>query len=99
LLTLPITFDEAILGGKVTVPTLEGQVGLTIPSGAISGRVLRLRGRGVARAGRKEKGDQKVELKIIVPPDMNDDLRDFLVEWRKTHTFDPRADLLKGART
>ncbi len=97
MLTLPITFDEAILGGKVTVPTIDGPVGLTIPPGASSGRVLRLRGRGVSRAGRKTKGDQNVELKIVVPKETDAGLRDFLTEWRKTHASDPRTDLLKGA--
>ncbi|WP_321363651.1 J domain-containing protein [uncultured Celeribacter sp.] len=97
LLTLPITIDEAVLGGKVTAPTIDGPVGLTIPSGASSGQVLRLRARGVARAGRKTKGDQRVELKIVAPPDVDESLRDFLVEWRKTHAFDPRADMVKGA--
>jgi len=97
LLTLPITIDEAVLGGKVTAPTIDGPVGLTIPPGASSGRILRLRGRGVARAGQKTKGDQKVELRIVTPPDPDADLRDFLAEWRKTHASDPRVDLLKGA--
>jgi len=97
LLTLPITIDEAVLGGKVTAPTIDGPVGLTIPSGASSGQVLRLRARGLARAGRKTKGDQRVELKIVAPPDVDESLRDFLVEWRKTHAFDPRASMMKGA--
>lgn len=96
LLTLPITLDEAILGGKVTAPTIAGPVGLTIPPGASSGRILRLRGRGVARAGGKA-GDQKVELKIVVPSEPDAKLRDFLTEWRKSHSSDPRADLMKGA--
>jgi len=99
LLTLPITLDEAVLGGKVTTPTIDGPVGLTIPEGASSGRVLRLRGRGVARPGQKTKGDQKVELRIVVPPKPDAELRDFLSEWRKTQSFDPRADLMKGAGT
>ena len=98
-ITLPITIEEAVLGGKVTAPTIDGPVGLTIPAGASSGRVLRLRGRGVARAGSAAKGDQRVELKIVVPPDTDSDLRAFLAEWQKTHPFDPRADLLKGADT
>jgi DnaJ-class molecular chaperone len=72
-------------------------VGLTIPSGASSGQVLRLRARGVARAGGKTKGDQRVELKIVAPPDVDESLRDFLIEWRKTHAFDPRANMMKGA--
>ncbi|SFA69373.1 DnaJ domain-containing protein [Poseidonocella pacifica] len=97
LLTLPITIDEAILGGKVATPTIDGPVGLTIPSGASSGQVLRLRARGVARTGYKTKGDQKVELKIVAPPEVDDSLRDFLVEWRKTHDFDPRVDLMERA--
>jgi DnaJ-class molecular chaperone len=97
LLTLPITIDEAVLGGKVTAPTIDGPVGLTIPSGASSGQVLRLRARGVARAGGKTKGDQRVELKIVAPPDVDVGLREFLAEWRKTHAYDPRADLMKGA--
>ncbi|WP_099824425.1 DnaJ C-terminal domain-containing protein [Oceaniglobus indicus] len=99
LVTLPITIDEAVLGGKVTAPTIDGPVGLTIPAGASSGRILRLRGRGVARKGQKAKGDQMVELKIVAPPEPDAALRDFLTEWRKTHGVDPRADLMKGAMT
>lgn len=99
VLTLPITIDEAVLGGKVTAPTIDGPVGLSIPPGASSGQVLRLRGRGVARAGGKTKGDQRVELKIVAPRDVDAGLRDFLAEWRKTHAHDPRADLMKGAGT
>lgn len=99
LLTLPITFDEAVLGGKVSAPTIDGPVGLTVPPGTSSGSVLRLRGRGVARAGRKTQGDQMVELKVMVPPDPDKSLRDFLSEWRKSHPSDPRVDLMKGAKT
>jgi DnaJ-class molecular chaperone len=97
LLTLPITIDEAVLGGKVTTPTIDGPVGLTVPPGASTGSILRLRGRGIARAGQKAKGDQKVELKVVVPPDPDEGLRAFLSEWRKDHAFDPRVDLMKGA--
>jgi DnaJ-class molecular chaperone len=97
LITLPITIDEAVLGAKVTAPTIDGAVGLTIPEGVSSGKVMRLRGRGVARAGQKAKGDQKVELKIVAPPAPDAALREFLTEWRKTQSFDPRADVLKGA--
>ena len=99
LLTLPITIDEAVLGGKVTAPTIDGPVGLTIPPGASSGQVLRLRGRGVADEGQSRKGDQKVELRIVAPPSPDAGLRDFLAEWRKTHAYDPRVDLMKGAGT
>ncbi|OWY11324.1 molecular chaperone DnaJ [Thioclava sp. F42-5] len=97
LVTLPITIEEAVLGGKVTTPTIDGPVGLTIPAGANSGQVLRLRGRGIANAKRKTKGDQRVELKIVTPPSIDENLRNFLTEWRKTHRFDPRVDLMKRA--
>jgi DnaJ-class molecular chaperone len=95
--TLPITIDEALLGGKVTAPTISGPVSVTIPAGASSGRVLRLRGRGVTRAGTHDHGDQLVELKIVAPPEVDDSLRDFLRDWRKSHAHDPRAALLKEA--
>lgn len=97
--TLPITIEEAVLGGKVTAPTIDGPVELKIPPGASSGRILRLRGRGVARAGGKVKGDQRVELRIVLPAEPDAELRDFLAERQKTQTFDPRVDLLKGAGT
>lgn len=99
LLTLPVTIDEAILGGKVPVPTIDGRVSLTVPPGASSGQVLRLRGRGVAQPRSKKKGDQKVELRIVAPPETDESLRDFLAEWRKTHAHDPRSDLMKRAGT
>lgn len=96
LITLPISFDEAILGGKVPAPTIDGSVQVNIPANASSGRILRLRGRGIERAGTKVKGDQKIALKIVVPPADDESLRAFLSEWRKTQSFDPRADLMKG---
>lgn len=97
LVTLPITIDEALLGAKVSAPTIAGPVSLTIPKGASSGRVLRLRGRGVSRPGAKVAGDQLVELRIMAPPVIDDSLRDFLTEWRKTHHEDPRARMLNEA--
>ena len=95
LVTLPITIDEAVLGAKVDAPTISGDVSLTIPKGASSGRVLRLRGRGVARKGGVA-GDQLVDLRIVAPKDDDPALAEFLGEWRKTHPQDPRKDMLKG---
>lgn len=68
LATVPITIDEAVLGAKVSAPTIAGPVSLTIPKGASSGRVLRLRGRGVSRPGSKMAGNQLVEFRIMPPP-------------------------------
>jgi DnaJ-class molecular chaperone len=99
LVTLPISIDEAILGGKVTAPTITGPVSLTIPAGASSGRILRLRGRGVTRQGQKSAGDQLIDLRIVAPPVVDDALRDFLADWRKSRTHDPRRDVLIEAET
>lgn len=90
LLTLPISLDEAVLGGKVPVPTIDGPVSLTIPRGATTGQKLRLRGRGINGA------DQQVELKIVMPPKVDEDLARFVQEWRKSHAYDPRAGMKTG---
>ena len=93
-ITLPITIDEAILGGKVTAPTIDGPVSVTIPKGASSGRILRLRGRGVGRADGGS-GDALIELRIMAPSVVDDRLSDFMQEWRKTHAHDPRKAMMK----
>lgn len=87
--TLPITIDEAILGGKVEAPTIDGPVMLTIPRGASSGRKLRLKGRGL-KGEDGHRGDQHVVLKIVMPPKIDDDLARFIEEWRQSHAYDPR---------
>lgn len=89
---LPITIDEAVLGGKVETPTIDGPVKLTVPRGASSGRVLRLRGRGVKRGDRR--GDQLVTLRIVSPPEVDAGLAAFFEEWRKTHAYDPRRGMI-----
>lgn len=89
---LPITFDEAVLGAKVEVPTVSGPVSATIPKGASSGRRLRLRGKGIRRPDGKA-GDQIVRLKIVLPARIDAGMEDLARRWRDTAGFDPRADL------
>jgi DnaJ-class molecular chaperone len=93
LVTLPITIDEAILGGKVEVPTIDGTVKLTIPKGASSGQMLRMRGRGVKSATGTTGGDQRVELRIVAPPKIDDELAAFMEKWRKSNAYDPRRGM------
>jgi DnaJ-class molecular chaperone len=88
---LPITFDEAVLGGKVETPTIDGPVSLTIPKGASSGQVLRLKGRGVKRG--ETRGVQRVRLKIVSPPEIDPALETFFSTWRQTHGYDPRKGM------
>ena len=89
LLDLPISLDEAVLGGTVEVPTPSGRVNLRIPAGSSSGRVMRLRGKGVAAKGRVA-GDQLVTLKIVLPDTIDSDLATALEAWRKAHPHDAR---------
>lgn len=89
LMTLPITLDEAVLGGKVTTPTIEGTVKLAIPVGASSGQTLRLRGRGV-----NGRGDQMVTLSIVMPPEIDARLSEFMERWRKSNGYDPRKGMM-----
>lgn len=92
LAELPITLDEAVLGGKVEVPTLGGRVAVTVPKGASSGQVLRLKGRGIRRAGAA--GDQLVTLRIVSPPVVDPELEAFFRQWRESHGYDPRKGVV-----
>jgi DnaJ-class molecular chaperone len=89
LLELPITIDEAVLGAKVEVPTISGRVQLTVPKGTSSGRVFRLKGKGVKSAGRTEAGDQLVSVRIVLPETIDDSLAYFFSEWRQKNRYDP----------
>ncbi|WP_340214066.1 DnaJ C-terminal domain-containing protein [Dinoroseobacter shibae] len=89
---VPITFDEAVLGAKVEVPTLSGKVSMGIPRGATSGQRLRLKGRGIKPA-KGEAGDQYVRLKIVTPPKIDAEMEDIARRWRDLGAPDPRASL------
>ncbi len=86
--TVPVTLAEAISGAKITVPTMDGKVALTIPPGANSGTTLRLRGKGVGAEG--SRGDQLVTLKVMLPDRADDELADFLKKWESRHPYDVR---------
>ena len=79
---LPISLKEAVLGGKVTAPTIAGEVSLTVPKNSSSGAVLRLRGRGVAKGKNAPAGDQYVRLKIVLPEGGDKDLEEFVKTWK-----------------
>lgn len=86
---LPITIDEAVLGAKIEVPTISGRVQLTIPKGASSGRVFRLKGKGVRNASNGRTGDQLVTVRIVLPDRIDDKLSYFLSEWRQSNRYNP----------
>ncbi len=89
LLEIPITVDEAVLGAKVEVPTVSGRVQLTIPKGTSSGRVFRLKGKGIKSANRPAPGDQLVTVRIVLPDVIDDSLAYFFSEWRQKNRYDP----------
>jgi DnaJ-class molecular chaperone len=91
LLDLPINLYEALLGTKVTVPTLDGPVTLTIPPGTSSGAKLRIKARGVFRGD--EKGDQLVVTKIIVPKELDDEDKVAVQKLQSKRPIDARADV------
>jgi DnaJ-class molecular chaperone len=92
-LEVPITLEEAVLGARIRVPTVNGSVEVTIPSGANSGAQLRLRGKGLRRPGSTVTGDQVIRLVIKLPQTVDSSLKAFVRE-RQGHTdFDPRQNL------
>jgi molecular chaperone DnaJ len=93
-LRVPVTFAEAALGTKITVPTLDGPVTLKIPAGTEPGKMLRVRGRGVPRGGRSSggRGDLLVTIDVRVPPKLSRTQRKMIDEFGATE--DP--DALRG---
>lgn len=91
-LNLPITLQEAILGGVVTIPTLSGNVNLKIPAGSNTGTKLRLKNKGIEIANNVF-GDQLVELKIILPDQLDKDLKEFIEKWAPKNDYNVRKNL------
>ncbi len=91
-LELPITIDEAVSGGKIEVQTVTGRVQLTIPKGTSSGRVFRLKGKGVRNMTTGAHGDQLVTVKIVLPDTIDDELSYFFSEWKQKHSYNPGRD-------
>ena len=87
----PITLKEAVLGGKITVPTIGGDVSVTVPKNTSSGAVLRLKGRGAPK-GKNAAGDQYVKLKIVLPEGGDAELEDFMRSWNGGERQRPRKD-------
>lgn len=88
---LPIRWDEAVLGAKVRVPTVDGPVNLTIPKGSTSGKTLRIRGKGMKKPD-GTRGHQLVKLMVDIPSG-DPQLEKWAEEWRKTASYNPREKL------
>lgn len=93
VIDLPVTIDEAILGGKVSVPTIQGRVNVTIPPGTSSGEKMRLKGKGIKRTGQEQVGDQIVLVAIKLPEKVDDELVAAIAKWKTDHAYNPRRQL------
>ncbi|MBN7796745.1 DnaJ C-terminal domain-containing protein [Parahaliea mediterranea] len=89
LVTVPVAPWEAALGAKVTVPTLDGKITLTIKPGSQSGRKMRVKGKGLV--GRQGRGDLYAVLKVVMPDKDNDRTRELWQQLAGEAAFDPRA--------
>src|SRR5213078_2274258 len=88
---VPVTLYEAVLGGKVRVPTLDGAVELAIPPGTSAGRTFRLKGKGFpAKDGT---GDLFVSVRIVLPEAHDPALEELMRRWRDAQPYDPRKEL------
>jgi molecular chaperone DnaJ len=91
--TVPVSFSELALGTTLSVPTLDGNVGVRVPKGTSDGRILRVRGRGVAKRSGGS-GDLLVTVKVAVPPNLDGAAKEALQAYaaaERSSGFDPRA--------
>lgn len=92
---IPVSYAQAVLGGDIEVPTLEGKVSLKIPAGTPSGKTFRLRGKGIVDMSSGRKGDQHVRAYVYVPKEVTPRHRELLEELAKIEGI-PVGD---GSRT
>ena len=88
---LPVTLYEAVLGGKVRVPTLGNAVELSVPKNTSSGRTFRLKGKGLPKSGGT--GDLFVTVRIMLPDGNDAELEALMEKWRDYHPYNPRSGL------
>lgn len=89
---LALSFPDAALGAEASVPTLAGRAKLQIDAGIQSGRVLRMRGRGLPEVGGARRGDQMVRVHVWTPTSLSPPLRERLEELRHDPDLQPRPD-------
>lgn len=92
IVELPVTVAEAALGTTIDVPTIDGAISMKVPAGTSSGRRLRLRGRGIVKSG-NSRGDQYVEIRIVLPAEMDAESRDLLKRFGERNPQNPRESL------
>jgi molecular chaperone DnaJ len=94
---IPVTVSEATLGAKIEVPTIDGRSLVRIPPGTNSGKTLRLKEKGVPSARNGARGDQYVEIQVVVPQPTDERVRTLMKELESIAPEDPRKDLFSKA--
>ena len=94
--TLNISFVQAALGDTVEVPTVHGNVEMTIPAGTQTGKTFRLKGKGAPRLRGGSQGDQHVTVKIVIPTKLNDAQKEALLAFAKASGDEKIAPQKKG---
>jgi len=92
-LEMPVSLTEAVLGGRIRVPTPTGDVTMSVPPGSNTGTTLRLKGKGAPRDG-GGRGDQFVKLKVVLPKN-DPELKSFAESWEAGKQFNPREDVVR----
>jgi len=92
-LNVPITLDEAILGAKIDVPTLDGRATVTIKPGTQNGQMLRLKGKGVPRLKDGTVGDLYIVIEVVLPKRVNSTSKELIAEFSKLNPVNPRVGL------
>lgn len=93
---IPVTLQEAVLGAKITVPTIDGSVSVKVPRGSNTGSILRLKGKGMPANQGNAAGDQYVKLRVVLPDPPDPELAQFLERWAERHPYDVRSKLEFG---
>ena len=91
---VPITLREAVLGAKIDVPTIGGPVAMSVPKGSNTGKVLRLRDKGVLNRRSGQRGHQMITLKVVLPTADEPELTAFLEHWHPAKPQNPRKEML-----
>jgi molecular chaperone DnaJ len=95
---LPVTITEAIQGGTIEVPTLNGTKRIRIPAGTQDGSIQRLRGEGPPRLSGRGRGDIHYRVRVEIPKTLTKEQRQAIEQLALVMNGDPRADLLSRAR-
>ena len=91
---LPVSLQEAVVGARITVPTIHGAVTVKVPRGSNTGSILRLKGKGIPAAQGNAAGDQYVKLRVVLPDPPDAELTQFVERWGERHPYDVRGGKL-----